>query len=455
MGLISKTVMVKWHNKNKQYYIKQGYKFTKTGDKFEVKVEDLQKGSSVRVKYVCDECGCELNDRYSNYNKVVKENGDTYCKKCSKILYVGESIKKSHLKNSKSFEQWCIEHNRQDVLDRWDYELNDCKPSEINYSTVKKYWFKCDKHIEHKSELKQIVDFCQSKCEINCKQCKSLAQWMIDNDLKIEDYWDYDKNILDIWEISCGSDKKVWIKCQEKDYHGSYEVSCSNFSNNNSRCSYCSGKKVHSKDSLGSYIVDAYDKDTLNKIWASDKNEKSPYEYAPYSRHKTWWKCLDGKHEDYCRTISSAVQCNFRCPKCSEERTESIGEGIVKMYLYNLGYNILTEHSCTITPINPKTKHPLPYDNEIILDNEEHLIIEVHGEQHYNHHFYKTINKCSDNEAKQKLHYQQLKDRYKKIYAIQNGYYYLEIPYNTIFDKSDTYKKLIDNKIKEILNKNY
>lgn len=123
------------------------------------------------------------------------------------------------------------------------------------------------------------------------------------------------------------------------------------------------------------------------------------------------------------------------------------------MYLKRLGYKVKTEYSCTIKPINPKTNYPLLFDNEIVLKNGKHLIIEVHGEQHYNCHFYTIKKKITKEEIEKKLHYQQVKDRYKRIKCIQAGYEYLEIPY-TAFDKKETYKKLIDNKIKEILNPN-
>ena len=43
---------------------------------------------------------------------------------------------------NKSFKQWCTENNRQDVLDRWDYDLNYCKPCDIGYATNHKYYFK-------------------------------------------------------------------------------------------------------------------------------------------------------------------------------------------------------------------------------------------------------------------------------------------------------------------------
>ena len=51
MGLITETVRVKWCNSNKKHYIALGYEFTKMGDEFKVKTEDLPKGSSKKIKY--------------------------------------------------------------------------------------------------------------------------------------------------------------------------------------------------------------------------------------------------------------------------------------------------------------------------------------------------------------------------------------------------------------------
>ena len=407
MGLITKTVKVKWGARNKNHFENLGYIYTKMGDEFEVKVEHLPKGSHVEVKCICNNCGCELTWVYYDYIKRVKENGNTYCRKCLNILYGEKKKIKTRLKNSKSFEQWCIENNKKHIIDRWDYELNDCKPNEISYGTTKKYWFKCDKHSKHKSELKNLNSFTQGKNgSIECKQCNSFAQWMLDNNLKIEDYWDYNKNIISPWDISYGCKTKVWIKCQEKYYHGSYEITCKNFIIGN-RCPCCSGRKIHPKDSLGQYIIECNSEEFLWKIW-SDKNNKSPFEYALQSNKEVWWKCLDNKHEDYKRSCANSYARDFRCPQCSNERTESLGEERVRLYLKELGYITLHEHNCTIRPINPKTKRTLPYDNEIILDNGEHLIIEVHGYQHYNCRFYKVINKCSQEKAEQYLHERKL-----------------------------------------------
>jgi hypothetical protein len=90
----------------------------------------------------------------------------------------------------------------------------------------------------------------------------------------------------------------------------------------------------------------------------------------------------------------------------------------------------------------------LPFDNEVV---QLKLIIEVHGEQHYriNIHTKKqaTKNKTSPEEI---LNEQKWRDKYKKNLAIKNDYEYLELSYKTN-DFKETWKKLIDKKIKEII----
>ena len=513
MGLISKTVKTRWVSSTKKHYESLGYVFTKIGDEFEVRVEDLPSKSHISVMCECDSCGKELVWTYSDYMDQVKESGNTYCNICGNNFFrTGKAF-------FKSFYDWCVENNRQDVLNRWDYELNNCSPRDISYGTKKRYYFKCDKHPEHKSELKLINSFtsgsegaiackqCGSfyqwcidhsrqdvldrwdydlnKCSpkdipygttkryyfkcalhpdhfselkrvgnftsgqegsITCKQCNSIAQYILDNfpDKDLYDVWDKDKNgEANPWSIDSKSTKKIWIKCQEKDYHGSYEIKCYSFANGK-RCYYCSGTKTHSKDSLGQYFIDNYSEEFLHKIW-SNKNNISPFAISPHSNKKIWWSCSEGRHEDYFRNCNDSFTCEFRCPKCVEEMNNSIIEEKTKTYLVELGYEVLTEHNCTTRPINPKTKKPMPYDNEIILFNGKHLIIEVHGKQHYEE---------STGFFNGSLKQRKLYDRYKKYIAWKNGYEYLELPYTAFRGKNkDIYKQMIDDKIKEILEK--
>ena len=56
------------------------------------------------------------------------------------------------------------------------------------------------------------------------------------------------------------SNKKVWIKCQEKDYHVPYLISCDNFIDG-CRCPYCAGMKIHPKDSFAQWGIDNFGND--------------------------------------------------------------------------------------------------------------------------------------------------------------------------------------------------
>ena len=227
MGLITKSVKVKWNAKNKKHYEELGYIYTKIGDEFEVKVEDLTKGSNVKVEYICDNCGDKKSITFNNYNRVVKEDRKTYCNKCSILLYGVKNQKRTKLSKSKSFYDWCVENNRQDVLDRWDYELNNCSPKDISYGSKISKWFKCLKHTEHKSELKNINCFTNGEISsIECNQCNSIGQYIIDN-YGQEFLWKVwsDKNNISPFDISFGSHKKVWWNCLDNK-HGDYTREC-------------------------------------------------------------------------------------------------------------------------------------------------------------------------------------------------------------------------------------
>jgi hypothetical protein len=363
-------------------------------------------------------------------------------------LYARNNGIKTKLKNGKSFEQWCIENNRQDILLLWDYKLNDCKPNEICYSSYyKKYYFKCPQNL-HKSETQGIAHFTSGQTgSISCKACNSFAQWGIDNlgEDFLDKYWNYEINTISPWNITYASKQKIYIKCQEKNYHGSYQVIANDFTTGGNRCSYCSVQKVHILDSLGTLYPEVLE------IW-SDKNKKSPYEYKPYSMSKIWWKCLKEKHENYYRSINKSTLSNFRCSKCVREQTESILQKNVRLYLNKIGYIVLHEQNCNIIAQNPKyngSQGQMPYDNEI---KELNLIIEVMGKQHAivtGFHYLQA--RYNNTTPEYELHMQQVRDRYKRIFAKSRGYSYLEIPYWTD-DAQETWKQLIDDKISEIKN---
>ena len=107
-----------------------------------------------------------------------------------------------------------MENNRQDLLDRWDYEKNECTPSEMPYRTRRKAYFKCPKCI-HESEAKRMIDVTDKPDhEVQCKGCgdgKNQRQDLTGNvygDLTVL-YFDEEKsenksNKYWMCECSCG-----------------------------------------------------------------------------------------------------------------------------------------------------------------------------------------------------------------------------------------------------------
>jgi len=376
----------------------------------------------------------EVNKK--NDTNIRLKDGVEYVKDNIKITHIctcGKewNVKPGHILSSNStscglcytFKSWCLDNNREDVLNRWDYELNNCKPEEITYSTSKKQYFKCPKGL-HNSELKDIHSFVANKHNgtIECKACNSFGSYLVSNygENAIEKYWDYELNKnIDIWHLDKSSGKKVFIKCINKSYHESYPVRCANFVDG-SRCPYCSNKfgKVHPLDSLGTLYPQVL------KIW-SDKNKKSPYEYKPQSAEYAYWECPEGKHKDYYRNIQSSYTCNFRCPECQyskgEERINDnlINKDFIKINQNN--FNQLTDkNKYNENYYIPQKEFDgliglrgglLSYDFYILKLN---LLIEFHGIQHekFTPGLHKTI---------KDFEYQIEHDRRKCEYALNNN----------------------------------
>lgn len=332
-----------------------------------------------------------------------------------------------------SFGFWCDENNKKSFLQRWDYKLNECSPYDISISSTKKMYFKCPKGI-HPSEKKNLNNMRKQNGSSKCIACDSIGQWGIDNIDKdfLSKYISEDNNV-DLMKTSKSSMKKIVVRCQNTSYHPDYNVSCANFKKGE-RCPYCSGKKVAREDSLG-YVYPQ----SLN-CWVEKK--RTPFDYLPKSNKSVYWIC--DNHGQYKRKICDQVEAEFVCPKCSRESSESKLQKKVREYLASKFKVVNHEYQCTIIARNPDTNYLLPYDNEVV---DLKLIIEVNGEQHYkptSFNFWNNGVSPQDN-----LKYRKKLDKIKKIYAISNGYNFLEIPYWTD-NKKETWKMLIDRKIESI-----
>lgn len=213
-------------------------------------------------------------------------------------------------KMQKSFQQWCIENNKQHYLDMWDYNLNSDTPDQISQSSDKKRWFKCNNE-NHQSFQRIIQGLRISKDQI-CPYCNSFYDWCINNNHQdYIDAWDYERNTDNIKTISWSSGKKQWFNVGNY----SYQYDTAHITGDTPNCDPIS-RYYHS---FGYWLISTYGDDAINKYW-SDKNTTSPYDYAKGSTIKVYFKCNQKDyHDDYLMSMECFVR-GYRCPFCASKQ---------------------------------------------------------------------------------------------------------------------------------------
>lgn len=352
---------------------------------------------------------------------------------------------------------WCLENNIQ-LIREWDFQKNDKNMCDFAYkSGLYAHWI-CET-CGHEWSTK----ICNRTNGSGCPKCanmmsgKRTIERQIEKNGSLNDYnfpymqeWDYRKNTVSPSDVAIASNQKFWWKCKKCGYN--WEAS-PNARSKGHGCPECNSSITNQKKILfhlkrdGSF-ADNYPE--FLKYWDFQSNDKSCYELTSKSTYVAHWHCPDCDY--YWDRSIVRMSVSKGCPRCVENQNISSIQMKTQNYiLHNYMYKIRHEKDCSIVPKNPKTNYPLPYDNEIIISDNVRLIIEVNGEQHYRITEYTKMDAKKNNRTPQEeLQYVQWKDKYKKAYALNNGYYYLELPYWTFDDES--YKTLIDEKIQSILN---
>lgn len=183
--LITKTVIIKWARTNKRWYVERKYIFTKMGDEFEVKVEDLQKGCSAKIQCSCDYClknnvNTLMEKTFSQYRRDNLENlvHTDSCMKCRYLKakecnlirygtensrYTEENMKKLKIK------KYTAEEVRQKFI---DLNFTPLFTNEEYYATDhvnKKVECFCNNH----PDIIQYKDFHTVMVNKGCKYCSA------------------------------------------------------------------------------------------------------------------------------------------------------------------------------------------------------------------------------------------------------------------------------------------
>lgn len=392
-----------YYNKNHKDIVEnRGYKYVGSYMYKDITIDGKNKNSNkyyyIRVK--CPYCNKEYDINMQSF-----KNGSNCTNCCNKY--------------ENSFAYYIQQELKESLNKYWDWGKNELNPYLIGKNNNKKIWIKCNKTNYHGSyETYCSVFYNGGRCHYCSRKSykvhpkDSFAQWGIDNIDKefLTKYWS-PKNTLNPWELAPRSTKKVWILCQNKEYHndnGGYLVSCDNFYKSK-RCPYCSNhhNKVHPKDSFG-YLYPQ-----KAKYW-SKSNTKSPFEVAPKTSTKYKFYCEDcGEEFD---TFLFSITSDGRSMKC-RNCTSSKGEQKIRTYLVQNNINFISQK--TFEDLIGINNGLLSYDFYLPQYN---LLIEYQGEQHEN--FIKGFHQSKKDFLKQLEH-----DRRKKKYAKDNNIELLEIWY--------------------------
>lgn len=250
-----------------------------------------------------------------------------------------------------------------------------------------------------------------NRCKHCCNSYINSFAYHIEVELgeNLNDYWDWKKNNelgINPYYITKQCNRKVWIKCTEKDYHDSYDVRLNDFVSHKHRCPYCNHRRIHPLDSFG-YLYPS-----KAKYW-SKNNEKSPYEIAPKSGDKYKFICENcGKEFDRNLRDLNRYNTGVYCTDCNNSELEETTKQVLQKY------NIKYEREKEFEKLIGEGNKPLRYDFYLPDCN---LLIELQGIQH--EEWQKTWM------SKERFERQLEHDKRKREYAKQHNIKLLEIWY--------------------------
>lgn len=221
--------------------------------------------------------------------------------------------------------------DNKSLMDEYNYTKNiDLDLDRITIGSNAKVWWKCSLGHEWEATVGN-----RNK-GAGCPYCSNHKAWPGYNDLatvnpKLASEWDYKKNDgVQPCDVTVGSHKKVWWKCQ----NGHEWLADIHSRNSGSGCPYCSGRFA---------VKGLTDLQTVNpelaREWNYNKNgDLKPEDVTANNGKKVWWICNKG-HEwqakIYHRNNGSG------CPVCHSERNTSLPEFALLYYLRQNGIEVI------------------------------------------------------------------------------------------------------------------
>ena len=306
-------------------------------------------GSNKKVSWICSQCGYKWIT--SIYHRA--SNGHN-CPNCHHGCW---------LKNKKSLAE-----THPEIAVNWHpLKNNNLTPNMFTKGSRRRIWWQCSKC---ENEWLQSIDHYKG-CS-NCKKRvildeKSLARLYPE---LIKEWHPTKNEHLTPYEVTCGSNKKVWWICNKCGYEWSAKISSRSIKK--SSCPCCSNHVVvKGINDLASTHPN------IAKEWHPTKNGNlTPYDVTYGQRKQVWWMCQQG-HEYQSSINNRTNKENTQCPICYSGRQTSFAEQAFYYYLKQLYPDAINRFKADflgkmeLDIYIPSTHIAIEYDGEAWHKNEK------------------------------------------------------------------------------------
>ncbi|QIG62564.1 protein of unknown function DUF4379 [Sporosarcina phage Lietuvens] len=206
--ILDKTVEIPWSNRSRQHFVDKGYKYTRTGERFEVKVGDLQRGSEVAVACSCDYCGKRIE---KPYKKLLISRELVAKDSCESIPCL--KLKRADTRAAKFRGSLVLKY--PEIAKQFSKDLNKYPVEKYHFHSNEKVWWSCEKghtweaSIEKRTKYGRGCHYCAGRKVDETNSLKVMRPDMLQE-------WDFSKNTeVSPEEITACSGISVWWVCAD------------------------------------------------------------------------------------------------------------------------------------------------------------------------------------------------------------------------------------------------
>ena len=264
--------------------------------------------SNKKYWWLCPACNCEWQDTVSH-----RSSGRT-CPQCNRTKNAKKATERIVNDNNR------LSTNYPEIAKEWNYVKNgDLQPNSITIGSSRKVWWICEKGHEWQ-------DSPAHRCSRGngCPYCSNHKVKRGFNDLatthpSIAAEWNKEKNEgLTPFEITAGSNRKVWWVCKECGFEWQTYVASRTSESLCPRCMNIRRGQEKSYNAVNEKSMLSRVAPHLAASWDVEKNGTlTPDEVSAGSNRKVWWKCEKG-HE-WQASIVNRIK-GRGCPFCGNKK---------------------------------------------------------------------------------------------------------------------------------------